>query len=427
MQKPAAFLMVTVLLLGLFLMRESRRGAAAGIETAYADWIATNTTRTLQPAHVTLVEINDSSLSSEHAWPWSPLEYALFLQAALPLKPDVVAIEPVLDWQGVTFPGESPQKIDQYKASLHDCVLQAPKLVLGSQLGVPDDPETVPPLKPVPLLRNVKGDTSRIKVFTDITAQAAEDYRLSAVVGFTNMPPDDQITRKIPLLFNYRGEIVPSFVLQTLMQWYKVTADSVTVETSEGGGDIVLGNVAVIPIDPAGRMNIDFSSTFTRFGHDDLLLAAAEQQHGDKNAPVISTDAVKGGIVILARTDKDSRTLTTPSRAKESYGELCATAFATVLNNAFSRRVSSLFDFALIALMMALSCFFHRFKKSTFLLLSFVLLLGYLFLSLSVYAISLKWLPFILPTGLMLLVNFFSLFSPRDIPSAVATPPQASQ
>ena len=188
MQKQAAYLMVTVLLLGLFLMRESREGTGGAIDTAYGDWVATNTTRTVPPARVVLVEINDSSLAGR-PWPWAPTEYTLFLEDVLPYKPEVVAIEPALNWEGVSIPGSSRQKIEQDEKFLHDYVLKAPKLVLGSQLGSPDDAETVPPLLPVPLLRNVKGDIRAIPIFTDISAQAAEDYRLSASVGFTNLPP----------------------------------------------------------------------------------------------------------------------------------------------------------------------------------------------------------------------------------------------
>ena len=67
--------------------------------------------------------------------------------------------------------------------------------------------------------------------------------------------------------------------------------------------------------------------------------------------------------------------------------------------------------------MMALSCFYHLVRKRTVLLISFTGLLGYLFLSMSVYEVALVWLPIVLPVGLLLLVNFFSLFSPRQVPA----------
>ena len=432
MQKPVASLMVALLLFGLFLMRESRQGAGARIEAAYGDWIATNTSRNMPPSRVALAEINDSSLASEHAWPWSPLEYALFFRAALPFKPDVVAIEPVLDWQGAPSSAESRQKMEQFRGALHDCILQTPKLVLGSELGDPDNySDTTPPLVPVPLLRNVTGDKRMIPQFTDVTAQPEEDFRLSATVGFTNIPPPNhgEIIREVPLVFNYRGEIVPSFVLQTLMRWFKLTPDQVQVEAGTRGSRIMLGKAAIIPTDAGGRMNVDFSSTFTRFSEDDLLLAVSEKSRSGgngKNPPAVPTDALKGSIVILARTDTASHTLPTASRSMISQGELTAAAIATVLNNAYTHRASALFEFAVIALMMALGCFFHRFRKRAFALISFVALLCYFFLCMSVYAIALVRMPFILPAGLLLLMNFFSLLSPRDIHAAAAPLQQPS-
>ena len=422
MQKQAAYLMVAVLLLGLFLVRESLSGEGARIEQVYGDWIATNSSRAMPPAPAALVGIDDSSLSSEHGWPWSPLEYALFLRAALPFKPEVVAIAPALDWPR-SMPGASRQQMEEYRAALHDCILQTPRLVLGSELGPVEDSENVPPLQPVPLLRNVAGDTGNIPAFADIAAQADEDYRLSASVGFTNFPADQGIVRKAPLLFKYRdNEIVPSFILQTLIQWYKLTPDDVKVDV---GSRIELGSAAAIPIDGKGMMNVDYSAGFTEFSEDDLLLAMSEQQQGGKNAPPISTDALKGGIVLLARTDADSRTLLTPARSRISYGELCATALATVLNKAYSRHAGPIFDFAVIAVMMAASCFFHHLRRRAFALVSFIALLCYLMLSLSVYAVALVRLPILVPLGLLLLMNFFSLFFPRDVP-APAAPPQPS-
>jgi len=420
MQKTAAFLMVSVLLLGLFLMGEARHEPAAGIDAAYADWIATNSARATHKSRVVLVEINDNTVSSQ-PWPWSAKEFALFLQAVLPQKPDIVAIEPVLDWQNA--PGA--QKSAQFEKVLHDFLLQAPKVVLASRLGAPDDPDVVPAMQPVPFLRHVNGDTTAIPAFTDIPEQPREDYRPTAAIGFANPPGDGNITRRIPLVFNYRGEIVPSFTLQILIQWYKLTIDDVTVEP---GSRIILGNKLQVPIDRAGRMNLDFGAGFTRFGDDDLLLAVTEQQqNAAKRTSPASLDSLKGGVAILARTDKESRTLLTPSGDRKSPGELCAIAVATAQNAAFAHRVTHIFDFSLIAFMMAASAVFHFVAKRKFLLYSFAFSLCYLFLSLSVYALALAWLPFVLPAGLLLLVNFFSLFITRKTaPLISATPAQPS-
>lgn len=400
--------MTAVLLLGLILMRESRRNPAARIEGAFEDWIAANSARTVPQAPTTLVEIDDGSLGGGHPWPWSPLEYALFLRAGLQFKPDVVAIEPVLDWTSGARNAGPPQKLQQYEKILHDIILQAPKIVLGSQLGFSDDPEIVPPLQPAPALRNVKGRVGAIPEFTVIERQAAEDFRLSATVGFTNVSDEDGVARRASLLFNYRGQVVPSLALQALIQWFKLTPDDVVVEP---GRRIVLGKAATVPIDASGRMNVDFRSPFTRFGYDDLLLAVDQRQN--HQTPAISTDAIKGGVLLLARTDKAARTLLFPTNRMGSAGELCAAAIATVQNHVFARRAPMACDFGVIALMMVFGCFYGRWSKHGFLLLSLVALVGWLFVCMSVYALALVWLPIMLPAGLLFLVNFFSLFSPR--------------
>jgi hypothetical protein len=358
-----------------------------------------------------LVEINDNSLGGDNAWPWSAMPYALFLQAALPLSPAVVTIEPVLNWDNDNARGAARLKAKEAAKALHDFILQAPKLVLASRLGPPADPEVVPTMQPAPFLRNVKGDVSQIPVFADIEQQAADDLRLLPAIGFANIPPLPQgrVTHEAPLVFNYRGEIVPSLVLQTLILWFKLSPDDVVVEP---GLRIELGKEISIPIDAAGRMKVNFNAPFTRFGFDDLLLAVEEKQ--EKRTFTTPIDTVKGGILLLARTDAAARTLRFPSLSAGSPGELCARALATALTRGFSHRVTHWFDFAVIAGMMALSALAHRFKKGRFALWSFVGLLAYLFLCLSMYTARLTLLPIVMPVGLLLLVNFFSAFSHRE-------------
>lgn len=408
--------MVTVLLLGLFLMRESEENThLRHIEEGFGDWVAANAPATPRTAHITLVEINDSSLTGEHAWPWSPLEYAIFLSDAIPLKPDVVAIEPVLNWEGVKT--VVPQdKMEQYSKFLHDQILLAPKIVLGAQLGFPEDETIVPPKLPAPILRNVKGDIRSIPALTDIVRQPGEDYRLASVLGFTNFPVPDGTARMVPLVFNYRGEIVPSMVLQTLIQWFKLTADDVTVEP---GASVRIGEKVTIPIDDSGKMLVDFNSRFTRFGYDDLLLAVAQQQRDNKAE--IPVESIAGSIVLLARTDTQTSTLTDPRHLKTSPGELFTRAIATVQNQSFAHRVTYIFDFAVIISVMVLSCFYHKLSKKAVFMVSLMALLFYLFTSMTVYSQWMIWLPLILPTGLMVLVNFFSIFSHRE-PLAPAKP-----
>ena len=73
------------------------------------------------------------------------------------LKPGVVAIDQVLDWErALVLPEEQNRKLPQFEKLLRNNILRAPKMLLGSTLGIPEDPQVIPPLQEVPLLRNVQ-------------------------------------------------------------------------------------------------------------------------------------------------------------------------------------------------------------------------------------------------------------------------------
>ncbi|MEI9894119.1 MAG: hypothetical protein WDN28_09585 [Chthoniobacter sp.] len=69
----------------------------------------------------------------------------------------------MLDWdRAIVLPEDQNRKLPQYEKILRDNILRAPKMLLGSSLGVPEDPQVIPPLQEVPLLRNVRGSIGEI-------------------------------------------------------------------------------------------------------------------------------------------------------------------------------------------------------------------------------------------------------------------------
>src|SRR5829696_8696226 len=128
MFRTGAQLMILVLLAGLGLLLESRREPLASWDNNFADFLAINSRRAVKQAPLTLVEINDSSLAN-HPWPWTPLDFSLFFQAALPFKPEVIAIDEVLDWNRLAIPDDQRQKLPQYEKILRENLLRVPKLL----------------------------------------------------------------------------------------------------------------------------------------------------------------------------------------------------------------------------------------------------------------------------------------------------------
>lgn len=416
-------MLLIVLLAGLLLMRESREMPGARIEEVFINWLAANATRTSAPAPLTLVEINDSSLRSQHDWPWSPLDFALFLEAALQWQPAVIGIEPVLNWEDrPPSPGEQ-LKQRQYEKILHERILRAPKIVLGAQLGFPEDPDVIAPLQPVPVLRQIKGSVNAIPEFTVIDQQPREELRLAAALGFANAGIlNDGPVHRAPMVFRYRGQVVPSFSLQALMLWMKLTPDDVRVHV---GSRIEMGEGISIPIDEAGTLLVDWKAPLPRVGFDDLLLAV-EQLQARRN-PVVAPTMVRDKLVLLARTDAGARTLDLPTGRKGSPGELLAAAVATVQNGTFIRRVGLWFDACLIAAAMALSWYVGGRRRRKALAFTAVAIVAYLLVGLAIFSTMLVAVPLVLPVGLAAVVALLRfLSSRRKAPGEIATPGAAA-
>src|SRR5271170_803856 len=153
--------MILLLLAGLALNMQARQEPLASWDNAFADFLAMSSRHGAAPAPVVLVEIDDSNLASK-PWPWTPLDFTLFFQAALPQQPDVLAIDEVLDWNRFALPEDHQRNLPQYEAVLRDYILRARRVLRGAELGYPEDPVVIPPLQQATLLRIVSGNLREI-------------------------------------------------------------------------------------------------------------------------------------------------------------------------------------------------------------------------------------------------------------------------
>jgi len=384
-----------ILIVGLVLMHESRTSPLNSVEAVFSNWLSANASRQPAVAPLALVQISDEDLAGT-PWPWSPLEYSLFLNAVLPFQPPVLAIEPVLAWKT-----PDPQQI----TLLHNQTLRAPKVLLGSELGLPEDPSVVPPLQEVPVLRHVEGEIGigSLRDFPVVALQPCEELRLAATLGFVEPQADNgRAVRRVPLVFRYRGQVVPSFVLQAAMLWFGVTPEEVVVVP---GSHIALGNDIRLPVDAAGTMPVDFTVPVVRFSLADLILSAEQQQSGHKTiAPVAR---LKNSLTLLARTDKAARTIPLANGRSGSRGELLAAAIATIQNGNFTTRAGILVDLLILVEAVILGWFCRRHGKLKVAGLCMGIFSLYLLVSLGVFTAWQVALPLTLPVGLLAFIVSF--------------------
>jgi hypothetical protein len=302
-----------------------------------------------------------------------------------------------------------------YLDALHSALLRAQKPLLAARLGPVEDPDVIPPPVPVPVLRRFSGPLDGIPEFGDVRAGPAEPLRLAPEIGFVNLPgKGGGVARSVPLVFRYRGELVPSFTLQAAMLWLGVTPDEVEVQP---GRSIRLGGSAEIPVDAAGEMLVDFGVPIARHRYDDLILTSRDS--GSGVARRIPEGDLRDAAVILARSDAACPKLRFANGREGTAGELFARGMATIQSGKPVRRVPAWCEASLLALLAVLLPALLRGKLGGAVA---GLVLGtafYLLGAISVFSLAQLRLPLALPLG-MLAAGFLWRLLARPEPASPA-------
>jgi CHASE2 domain len=414
MRRSSLWLILLVALLGVLILREPRLQQE---DDFFLGWFMDYSKPIVRPAPVTLVEISRDDFMKGATKPGesqskdnrpkgrgiSPLEYALFLQSVLEFNPAVIAIEPVLQWQD--------RDKDQEQVFI-DQAMRVPKLLVGVELGEATDSEAPP--EEVPTFWGAEGRRGALAEFSGIAHESDQDLHLISTPGFINAPGEQTDRVRVPLLFLYRGEVVPSFALQAIMLWLGATPSEVKVQL---GKYIYLPNGWKIPIRRDGTVMVNpiAAKQVRRLAVTDILLAAQERDTGTKSS--LDLDDLRNQIVLVRASDDP---LQPPN--------IFATAIATIQNNTYVRRVSEVFDWMVIGVAIALSCFVWSISRFDLLFGAIGFSAGYLMATLAALSRYYLWLPVFLPLALLfclVLARFFGPSGAQKIPATVSAQPAA--
>lgn len=396
MERPSIWLMLVLLLAAILFLREPR---LQQYDEVFLRWLLKNSPIRAGTVPLTIVDIgrsapiqkkrSDNQGGDGGATPVSPVEFALFLQAALEFKPSVVGFEPILQWQA--------RDKDQEQIFL-DQAMQVPKLLMAAELTATPDLDA--PVAEIPGFPNVSGRRGGLPEFSGISRQPEENVRLISTPGFVNLPREVASEIHVPLLFQYRGEVIPSFALQAAMLWMRITPAEVKIDI---GSYIFFPNGTKIPVQEDGTtlINPNEISRARQLNLNELLLAAQEHEHqtgAAKRAEDVQDD------IILARTPGD----------EQLPQDVFAATIATIQANSFVRRVSWIFDCSFMLFLVAASSIVCRFSRVDIVLGAIALTAAYCLGALAILSRSSFWLPGILPLSAIWLVAIFCLFAPRQ-------------
>ena len=391
MERPSIWVIIVVLLLGVFFLREPRFQRS---EEIFLRWLVRHSQPSIKSVPLTIVDVGKEN-------PPPPLETALLLQGLLQFKPTVVAIEPVLEWD---------ERVKDQEQIFIDQAMRLPKLVLGAELtATPDPDEPVPEITGFTKVTGRRGD---LPEFSGIEHQPSEDVRVLSTLGFINFPQEAADDLHVPLLFQYRGEVIPAFALQAVMLWLRATPDEVKIDI---GSSIDLPAGIKIPIRSDGTLLVNprIEQSARHITIDELLLAAQQHESG----------AVSG--IKL----EDIRTQLVLARSTANAPDPFAAAIVTIQANTFVRRVSWIFDCVMVTLAAALSGWLRKFSRIDLIIGAIAFSAGYCLIALGIVSRWSIWLSAFLPLGAAWISILFAIILPKSKDSArivtVAAPPPA--
>jgi CHASE2 domain-containing protein len=391
MERPSIWVTIVIILLAILFLREPRFQRS---EEIFLRWLIRYSQPVAKPAPLTIIDINREN-------PPAPLDAALLLQGTLQFKPTTIAIEPILQW------GERNK--DQQQIFV-DQAMRVPRLLLGAELTATPDPDA--PAAEIPGFPNVTGRRGDLPAFSGVEHQPGEEVRIVSRLGFVNLPEDVADDLHVPLLFQYRGDVVPSFALQAVLLWLGLTPGEVKIDI---GSAITLPNGTRIPISSDGTLLINPRMT-NRIRHlslNELLLAAQQQESG--TIPGIKLDDVRAQLV-LGRREADSP-------------DVFAAAIAAIQTNSFVRRVSWIFDCVVVLIAALLSGALRRFSRIDLVIGAVAFTAAYCLVALGLLSRWSIWLPAWLPLGGTWIAVLFAIALPKPKDAArtisIAAPPPA--
>jgi hypothetical protein len=396
MQRSTIWLMLVILLVGILFLREPRLQRS---EEFFLRWLLKNSDPHGPAASLTVVDIGHDNLMEREpakegdenaphsgANVVSPMEFALFLQSALAFQPTVVAFENILKWR------ESEKDQEQVFV---DQAMRVPRLLLAAELTATPDPDAPGP--EIPGFTQVTGKRGDLVEFSGVGRQPSEELRLIATAGFTNLPDEISDGIHVPLLFRYRGEVIPSFAFEAILLWLRVTPNEVSIDLDS---HISLPHGRKIPIRSDGTLLIspNASRKARHIGLGDLLVAAQQRDTG--KTP--DMDSLRDQIV-LARTPANP--LSPP--------DVFAATIATIQSSAYVHRVSWIFDCVVLLLAAAVVGKLRDIPRVDLVLVAIAFTAAYCLVALAIVSRWLIWLPGCLPLGAVWFLVVASILIPH--------------
>ncbi|HXA80358.1 MAG TPA: CHASE2 domain-containing protein, partial [Opitutaceae bacterium] len=248
---------------------------------------------------IAVVIFDDDTESRIEPWPVDRKWHAAMVQLLALAKASVVTWDVILD------SNRSPEGDAQLAAMAGN----AGTRVITAAVTSEDPADIVPgeegPTRPLP---KVTGDITKL-LGEERAILPFSELRKASWYGFADTPPGpDGIRREIPLVVRIGRQVYPSLSLQTLLVYFGVKVDDVTVRLGDAVYFPVAGQMRRVPISDEGEYTLNYRydnignpTDFPFFSYGQLLIALTEHFQGKKVDGPPPPD-LKGRIIFIGQT-----------------------------------------------------------------------------------------------------------------------------
>jgi hypothetical protein len=254
--------------------------------------------------------------------------------------------------------------------------------------------------------------------FTGLLHQPDEDLRLISTLAFVNLPEEVSSETHVPLLFQYRGEVIPAFALHAYLTWARIPMNEVNIAI---GSHIALPGGRNIPIEPDGTLivNPNAAKLGRHLTLNEVLLLAQDRPK-DSPLQTLQDDLVLVRTPTVVKPDD-------PNEIRETRAAgVLAAAIATLQSRRFVHRVSVVFDCVTLGLIALLAWPALHARRVDVILAAIALTAAYCLLAFGLMSHFGIFIPGIVPLSALWLLAFIAFFWPRKKHQAEAVELAAS-
>ncbi len=402
--------------------REERRDTFDTYNRAFLDWLVGNAWSRIDPSQVTLLRVNPAELEDDNLDP--RLDWAIILRGLESFDPKSVAIVPALVWDTEDQLAEG---------ALNKRVVLMPRMALGATFGPPGEGTPNLDASAFSVLTDITGDTGKLPVVRHVVALPDPELLVNGVAAFTQIELEEETASgpngiSMPLLAKVGDQVVPSFILQVIMNQEGIAPDNVKV-VLEGQRPIIRLGKHTIPVGPDGQFTVyhGMKGRFPSLEFSALALAASPFEavaEKLRRASQETLDSLRSNAVVIGFDGENLREFTLPTGEAIPRAELLAMGIATIQTGRHITYWPTVFRYASWGLLAALGLFLFRGGRGRVVMGSVAVLLLYAALSMAVFQTSLSWSPPwpALAICAVLLVLGLLLPGPKRKLAPVATP-----